>query len=246
MTKIGLLGAKGRMGQSISRLLATEFATVATLSAAVNRGDSLDPLFQTDVVIDFSSPTSFLTLAEKVLSNKNGIPSQLPAFVIGSTGWTAAGEKILLELGSRAPVLIASNFSTGVSALARILQQASPLLEKLGYTPVLTETHHEHKRDAPSGTALSLQKAIRPSKPSSIQTHSIRAGEVIGDHEVTFYGRNDKITIRHSAQDRSIFAHGAIQAALWLAQNRNTRSLQGLLTMENYFHALTERTLTHE
>jgi len=241
MTKIGLLGANGRMGQSVSRLLATEFATVATLSATVNRGDSLDPLFQTDVVIDFSSPASFLVLAEKILSDGNEVPPQLPAFVVGSTGWNTESEKILVRLGARAPVLIASNFSTGVSALARILQEASPLLEKLGYTPVLVETHHEHKLDAPSGTALSLQKAIRPSKPSSIQTHSIRAGEIIGDHEITFYGRNDQITIRHSAQDRSIFAHGAIQAALWLAQNRNIRAPQGLLSLENYFHAITER-----
>ncbi|MEO5970013.1 MAG: dihydrodipicolinate reductase C-terminal domain-containing protein [Bdellovibrionia bacterium] len=246
MIKIGLLGARGRMGQSISRLLATEFATVATLSAAVNRGDSLDPLLQTDVVIDFSSPASFLTLAEKILSNAKGVPPHLPAFVVGSTGWNAADEKTLIELGSRAPVLIASNFSTGVSALARILQQASPLLEKLGYTPVIVETHHEHKVDAPSGTAISLQKAIRPSKPGTIQTHSIRAGEVIGDHEVTFYGKNDQITISHFAQNRSIFAHGAIQAALWLAQNRSMRSPQGLLSMENYFHALTERNPTHE
>jgi 4-hydroxy-tetrahydrodipicolinate reductase len=234
------------MGHSIVKLLATEFATVATLSASVSRGDSLDPLFQTEVVIDFSNPNAFLALADKILSNSKGVPPQLPAFVIGSTGWTPEGEKVLAELGSRTPVLIASNFSTGVSALARILQQASPLLEKLGYTPVIIETHHEHKIDAPSGTAISLQKAIHPSRPGSIQTHSIRAGEVIGDHEVTFYGRNDQITIRHSAQDRSIFAHGAIQAALWLAQNRNTRSLHGLLSMENYFHALTERNLTHE
>jgi 4-hydroxy-tetrahydrodipicolinate reductase len=228
------------MGKSVSQLLATEFATVATLSAAVNRGESLGPLFQTDVVIDFSSPPSFLILAKKILSRDKSVPPHLPAFVIGSTGWTAEGEKILMELGFLAPVLIASNFSTGVSALARILQQASPLLEKLGYTPVIVETHHEHKLDAPSGTALSLQKAIHPSRPNSVQTHSIRAGEVIGDHEITFYGKNDKITIRHSAQNRSIFAHGAIQAALWLAQNRNIRSPQGLLSMENYFHALTE------
>jgi 4-hydroxy-tetrahydrodipicolinate reductase len=246
MIKIGLLGAKGRMGQSVTLLLATEFSSVATLSAGVSRGDSLDPLFQTDVVIDFSSPTAFLTLAKKVLSHNKGVPHIMPAFVVGSTGWTPEGEKTLEELGSRAPVLMASNFSTGVSALARILQQASPLLEKLGYTPVIVEAHHEHKVDSPSGTALSLQRAIRPSNPSSVQTHSIRAGEVIGDHEITFYGKNDQITLRHSAKDRSIFARGAIQAALWLAQNRSIHSPQGLLSMEHYFHALTERNPTHE
>ncbi|MFZ9595375.1 MAG: 4-hydroxy-tetrahydrodipicolinate reductase [Bdellovibrionia bacterium] len=238
LIQIGVLGARGRMGQSVVRLIREEFTRVAEVAAQVNRGDSLDSLFQTDVVIDFSNPVFFKKLAEEMLLKSKKTAMRLPALVVGSTGWLPEDEKLLVELGSKTPVLQASNFSTGVSALALILQQSSALLERLGYTPVLVETHHRHKLDAPSGTALALQKAIRATEPTSIQTHSIRAGEVIGDHEVTFYGASDQITLKHHAQDRSIFARGAIQAALWLAQNRAQKVPHGLLGMEQYFHAL--------
>ena len=90
------------------------------------------------------------------------------------------------------------------------------MLEALGYTPVITETHHRHKRDAPSGTAISLQQCLQPF--GDIQTHSVRAGEVPGTHEVRFFGDHDELSIRHEARDRGVFASGAIEAALWLHQ----------------------------
>jgi 4-hydroxy-tetrahydrodipicolinate reductase len=240
MIQIGLLGAPGRMGQTLSRLIKSDYSTVAQISAEVGRGDSMEGLLESDVVIDFSSPRACLEWVHTLLKQAQEAPHRpLPAVVVGTTGLTSADEQLLRKLGEQTPVLMASNFSTGVSALARILEQAAPLLQKLGYTPVLVETHHSHKKDAPSGTALSLKKTLEPPFASPIPIHSIRAGEVIGEHEVHFYGKHDRIILSHLAQDRCIFASGAIQAALWLAQNRNEPTTQGLLTLEHYFHALT-------
>jgi 4-hydroxy-tetrahydrodipicolinate reductase len=117
-------------------------------------------------------------------------------------------------------------------ALLHFLKSASPLLEKLGYTPVVTETHHKHKKDMPSGTAISIQRAIAPAGPGNVQTHSVRAGEIIGDHEVTFYGPGDHLTFGHFAQDRSIFARGAIDCALWLSSKKGQT---GLFSIEDFF-----------
>lgn len=228
--QIGLLGRSGRMGQWVCKLLETEYAEKAKLANAPASGESLEPLLSTDVVIDFSAPAAMLSLAEVALKRAG----QLPAFVVGSTGWTPEERHRLEELAQRTPVLAASNFSTGVLALAELLKQAAPLMEKLGYTPVIVESHHRHKKDAPSGTALSLQRALSPSGPGNVQTHSIRAGEVIGDHEVTFHGPGDHITVGHFAQDRSIFARGAIDVALWLTKRRGKTSA-GLIGIEQYF-----------
>jgi dihydrodipicolinate reductase len=101
------------------------------------------------------------------------------------------------------------------------------------------ETHHRHKKDSPSGTAITLQRAISPDDPNQIQTHSIRAGEVIGEHTIGFYGRADKITLSHSAQDRSLFARGAIEVALWLAQKNRQDSPQSILKMDHYLLSFT-------
>lgn len=230
--RIGVLGAGGRMGQWVTRLLTSDFSKQATLGPTPGRGEHLEPLLSADVVIDFSLPEVMLGLARSALRQ----PGTLPAFVVGSTGWKLDERREIEELARKTPVIMASNFSTGVMALQSVLRAAGPLLEKLGYTPVIVETHHTHKKDSPSGTALSLQRAITPGGPGNIQTHSIRAGEVIGDHEVTFYGPGDHITIGHFAQDRSIFARGAIEAALWLAAKRaDPAPPTGLIGMEAFF-----------
>jgi 4-hydroxy-tetrahydrodipicolinate reductase len=235
MIKVGVLGAQGKMGQWIVQLLQSEFKDEAELSYQASKQTPLAPLLSTEVVIDFASPAALSELVSLALEKK----TQLPAFVVGSTGGTPQDQIQLEKLAQLTPVLVASNFSIGVFITAEILKNFSPLLAKTGYTPVLTETHHRHKKDAPSGTALSLQKVIQPQYPSSIQTHSIRAGEVIGDHEVTFYGLKDQISIRHHAQDRSIFARGAISAGIWLVKQKQAHQIQnGILSMEDYFQSL--------
>jgi len=230
--KIGLLGGAGRMGQWVSRLIQDEFAKQAQLTLSPKRGENLTGLLSVDVVIDFSLPEASLLLAQAALKHTG----PLPAFVIGSTGWKLDERHDLEELAKKTPVLMASNFSTGVLALQEMLRACAPMLEKLGYTPVIVDTHHRHKKDAPSGTAVSLQRAIALAGPGNVQTHSIRAGEVIGDHEVTFYGSGDHLTIGHFAQDRSIFARGAVETALWLAAKRSAAERPtGLIGIDAFF-----------
>ncbi len=235
MIRIGLLGAKGRMGQRVTALIQDKFADRATLAVTCDRGDDMKRLLDTDVVIDFSLPEAM----SELISLAAQADKPLPAFVIGSTGWNEAGRMAIAGLADHTPTILSSNFSTGMSALVMILKQAAPMLKRLGYTPVLVETHHKHKKDAPSGTALTMQRAIDPENPSSIQTHAIRAGEIIGDHEVTFYGQFDHLTLGHFAQDRSVLALGAIEVALWIQSKRagwQNKSDRRLLTMEDFFN----------
>lgn len=235
MIRIGLLGADGRMGQWVKQIVTRDFTKQATIWVSISRGDPLDALLGTDVVIDFSAPEAMIELARRAMTLS---PIQaVPAFVIGSTGWKLDAKREIEQLAEKTPIIMASNFSTGVLALQSILKTAAPILEKLGYTPVITEVHHKHKKDAPSGTAISLQRIIAPAGPGNIQTHSVRAGEIIGDHEITFYGPGDHLTLGHFAQDRSIFARGAVDAAIWLAQQRTSdpQAIRGMISMETYF-----------
>lgn len=233
MIQVGLLGSHGRMGKWVMSLLSEDYSSRARIGAEARRGDPLEALFSTDAVIDFSSSEACALLAGEALKWKG----ELPVFVVGSTGWKSEQIRTLERLAEKTPVLMSSNFSTGVLALQKVLKDFSPLLAKLGYQPVIVETHHQHKKDSPSGTALLLNQTIESAaKIGPIQTHSIRAGEVIGDHEVSFYGPADRLVFSHSAQDRSVFARGAIDVALWLAARRTV--LQGskkILSMETYF-----------
>lgn len=227
------------MGQWLQRLIESEFKEKATLLTCVDQGDSLEPLLGAQVVIDFSSPGAMVALASKALESSN---ASLPVFIVGSTGWKIDERRELESLAEKTPVLMSSNFSLGVLALQEALRTISPLLEGLGYTPVIVETHHKHKKDAPSGTALALQRAISPAGPGNVQTHAIRAGEIIGDHSVTYHGVADTLTFSHHAQDRSIFARGAIEAALWLHQNRERAfGPKRVLGIEVYFNAIKEQ-----
>ncbi len=204
MIKLGLLGATGRMGQKVEGLIEKSYSDRVTLA----------PLLKCEVVIDFASPQGVLALVKQMGSDP------FPVFVIGSTGWTPEQQLELEPLFEKTLVVQSSNFSLGVLAFQRILRDAAPLLSRLGYEPSIVETHHVHKKDAPSGTAISLQKILNPAAPGAIATQSIREGEVIGDHLITFQGLEDRIQMGHFAQDRAIFARGAIEVGMWLFQKR--------------------------
>jgi 4-hydroxy-tetrahydrodipicolinate reductase len=232
MIRIGVLGASGRMGAQVLASLQAKHNAQAVHAASISHGDAPDALLDCDAVIDFSAPDAVLALLDRL----GAAPGPLPALVIGSTGWTPAQRARLDEAAVRTPVLVSSNFSTGVLALHEILKLAAPLLKRLGYIPSIVETHHVHKKDAPSGTALSLRQSIDPAQPASVPTRSLREGEVIGDHEVTFQGPADHLTFGHFAQDRSIFARGAIDAAVWLAGRRTGPSVpRAVLGMDAFF-----------
>lgn len=237
--RVGLLGSNGRMGQWVSRLLREHYRDRMQLAAEIDRSSANDAwLGDIDVVIDFSSPAAMSALARLAL-RRAGSGQHVPAFVVGSTGWNKAERHVLDELARKTTVFESANFSTGVYALLEALHELSPLLSRLGYKPVIVERHHPHKKDSPSGTALAIQQAIDAKAGSDIPTHSIRAGEVIGDHEITFYGAGDQLTLSHHAQDRSIFARGAIEVALAISNDRSQplpRFARGrVLKMRDYF-----------
>jgi 4-hydroxy-tetrahydrodipicolinate reductase len=222
------------MGTRVAHLIQNEYGSRADLIAQANRGqfstDHIRKLLAADAIVDFSSTSAMANLAREALQAEG----PLPVFVVGSTGWQPEEFATIEKLAQKTAVLVSSNFSTGVLLFAEILKTASPLFKKLGYTPVIVETHHRHKKDAPSGTALLLQRAISTGENTgSIQTHSVRAGEIIGDHDVTFYGPADTLTLSHHAMDRDIFARGAIDVALWLAaKKRRDTSLRGFIAIE--------------
>jgi len=226
--RTGIHGATGRMGRAIAALIATDYADRMSVDVSIgSRTGDLQALLTVDVIFDVSLPDGTTALVDWL----TGIRASKPAIVCGTTGLDATIHARLLALGESRRVLYAPNFSAGVAALHQIVAFAAPLLADLGYTPAITETHHEHKRDAPSGTARSLQETLAPADPASVETQSIRTGEVIGKHEVTFVGQDDEIVLTHDARDRRLFARGAIEAALWLA----TRSGVGADTMDSYF-----------
>lgn len=181
-----------------------------------------------DVVIDFTKPAVSLALAEKCAAA--GV-----AQVIGTTGFTPEDEAALTRTAAKAAIVKSGNMSLGISLLSALVKQAA---EKLpGFDIEIVEMHHNQKADAPSGTALMLgraaadgrgvdlaQKADRgrdgitgPRKDGDIGFASLRGGTVVGDHQVIFAGAQERLVLSHIAEDRAIFANGAVKAALWVA-----------------------------
>lgn len=225
---IGVHGATGRMGLAVTDLLARDYSADSRLVAAIGSGRPLDLLADANVIIDFSLPDGTNALLDWLRS----LPGKPPILVSGTTGLGKSALAAMEALAASTRVMQANNFSAGVAALSCILEFAAPLLSQLNYTPVMTEAHHIHKKDAPSGTAKTLGEVLESAFPAGVDTHSIRAGEVIGKHEITFYGASDEISIGHDARDRKLFARGAIEAAIWLCRQP---SGSGLYTMRSYF-----------
>lgn len=213
-------GASGRMGRTLLRL-AHDDARLQVV-AAVSRSGTADaagaaiaipsdrladcPAF--DVAIDFSLPEGFDAVLELCLSRGC-------ALVSGTTGLSEAQRESLAQASQRIPVLWASNFSLGVAVLEDLVARASRALPDW---PVrIVETHHVHKLDAPSGTALTLARAAEAASGGVPAIESIREGEVVGDHRVLFEARAERLELRHVAADRDIFAAGALEAAVRLA-----------------------------
>lgn len=211
--RLGIVGASGRMGSIVGALARGHYADRLVVSALISRGDAdFDALAETDIAIDFSLPPGTAALVDWLERSDAG-PQTV---VCGTTGMDDALTGRLYALADARRILHATNFSAGVGAMRALLESAAPMLHRMGYTPVLTETHHRHKKDAPSGTALTLRRSLQPFAPADVATHSIRAGEIVGTHELSFYGDHDQLTVAHQALDRGVFARGALDAALWL------------------------------
>lgn len=224
-TKVAIVGARGRMGQSLVRLAQED--PQLELVGAFDQGDSLASLAAHPgaVAIDFSTPAGTLALARSAPETKTGI-------VCGTTGLDEETTRAL-EAASRAvPLFVASNMSIGVHVLGELVGRAIRMLGP-DFDVEIVEAHHRRKVDAPSGTALTLAQIAsaakgdaplvhgRQGRPGArpaheIGMHALRGGDVIGDHTVFLYGDGERLELTHRASNRDLFARGALRAARWL------------------------------
>lgn len=250
MARIGIIGADGRMGHSL--LTACLESTDAKLAAAIERPgsasvgrdvgelvgkapvgirvtDSLASVIESlDVVIDFTRPES--TLSNLALCQHYGV-----RLVVGTTGFTSEQRSSLEAAAENLPLVVAPNMSVGVNLCLKLLEIATRVIGDRTDIEI-TEAHHRHKVDAPSGTALRMGEVVARTlgrtldecavydrhgqtgerQPGTIGFSVIRAGDIVGDHTVMFADEGERIEITHKASSRLTFANGAIRAALWL------------------------------
>ena len=213
--RIGLVvnGANGRMGARISSLAQADqrFNIVAAIDKDdAARAAALAP-GSVHVIIDFSSDEGARSAAQLAQRWHS-------ALLVGTTGLSPQTIELINSAARHVPVMLAANTSLGVAVLNHLAGEAARLLGA-EYKITLTEVHHTMKRDAPSGTALRLKQSLKDKGgidlPAS-QVHSIRTGNVVGDHTLEFAGPLDVIKISHSAISRDLFAAGALRAAAWL------------------------------
>lgn len=242
MTKLGIYGSTGRMGQTIIECLKDSDEFEISVLHAVEKfefntravvTDSVDILLEkADIIIDFTLPDATKSLVQKALKN----PKPL---VIGTTGLNEHTLNLIEELSQKAPILYATNMSLGVAVLNKLVYLASKTLRE--FDVEIVEQHHRHKKDAPSGTALTLAKSASDARAleldcvrisgrdgqigarskDEIGVLAVRGGDVAGRHTVGFYNDGEFIELNHTATSRATFAKGAIKVASWLVKQEN-------------------------
>jgi 4-hydroxy-tetrahydrodipicolinate reductase len=181
------------------------------IAARCDLGDSIESAMRNcDVAIDFSQVDVITEICRAALEHGK-------AFVIGTTGQSKEQCRIIEETAQSLPIVFTSNFSVGVNVLFWLTRKAA---QKLGrdFDAEIVETHHKMKKDAPSGTAKTLAEVLKATKKtqSEIPIHSIREGDVVGEHAVIFSGPSEQLELTHRAASREIFARGALRAAKWI------------------------------
>lgn len=236
MLRIAVNGALGRMGSRICALAGEQPKNFKVLQTFDLSGGSERLLpyangenkLSADVLIDFSGPEGARWSAAAAHFSKKGL-------VIGSTGLDGQFAKKIKQIAKKIPVVLSSNMSVGVNVMLELVEAAARKLPE-DFALQMTEVHHCHKKDAPSGTALMLLGAIAEGRKWSAKRaldqksliHSIREGEIIGDHTVLFSGPAETIEITHRAQSRDTFARGALIAAQFVSKKK-----KGLYTMKD-------------
>lgn len=216
----------GAMGKLLCEMLKDELACVVAMECEYKTLTEVKEEF--DVIIDFSNPANLdMILAYAELHRK--------PVVFATTGYTEVQLEKIRRLSETVPVLRSANFSLGVILLNRLVQEITPIL-KDSFDIEITEAHHHHKVDAPSGTAKMLLESVTkatgftpvygregysPRKPNEVGVHAIRGGSIVGEHEVLYCGEDEIISLKHSAHSKKIFAVGAIKAARWLIDKPN-------------------------
>ena len=256
-TSILITGAGGRMGQTLIAIAleADDLALAGTIDregspalgkdagtlcgrdkaqiivSSCLRESLASTAGQNPIVIDFTAPGASLDHTRLCAEHGAGL-------VLGTTGFTDEQDAELIALSKNLPMVKAGNMSTGVTLLSALVEQVAARLDD-SFDIEITESHHRHKVDAPSGTALLLGEAAATGRnislkdnsqrardgitgarqPGTIGFQAIRGGAIIGDHDVLFAGESETITLSHRALNRGVFAHGAMRAARWLSQN---------------------------
>lgn len=210
--KLLILG-RGKTGSLVAEVAGERRHHVRALDEAENANASaLTAVFLSafDVVIDFTTPSAVIANAEACIRAGKGI-------VVGTTGWYDKIPRLREQvIAARTGFLFGSNFSIGVNLFFEIVATAAAA-SKFDYSGQIFERHHTQKKDAPSGTAVIIQKIIRERGGHELEIVSFREGDVVGMHEVAFDSANDRIYLCHDAKSRRGFAEGAVRAAEWLA-----------------------------
>jgi 4-hydroxy-tetrahydrodipicolinate reductase len=243
--RVVLSGATGRMGTTLAGMIADDPALelVGGIGKIPERGCDIGcPVVETpetagawlreaDVLVDFSAPELLHRILEMHRESLGGT-----ALVIGTTGLLPEEVRMLERVAERAPVLRAANFSVGVNLLLALAERAAAVLGD-DYDVEIVEAHHRRKADAPSGTALALGEAVAKGRGVDLASvrvdgrsgqsgerprgeigfHALRGGDVVGEHRVLLIGERERVELAHLAQDRALFAEGALRAAKWIA-----------------------------
>ena len=243
MTRIAVVGASGRMGQTIIEVINQN--DKVNLGAALDKGDDLNAILdQFDVLIDFTRP-------EATLEYLNTCVTAGKSMVIGTTGFDNAGLEVINRAAQQIPVVFAPNMSVGVNLSLKLLDMAARVIGEDADIEIV-ETHHRHKVDAPSGTALKMGEVVanalgrdlskcavygregieEPRDRNTIGFSTIRGGDVVGEHTVSFFMEGERVEITHKASSRLTFANGAVRAAGWLeGQSAGLYSMQDVLDL---------------
>ncbi|MFD0893970.1 4-hydroxy-tetrahydrodipicolinate reductase [Luteolibacter ambystomatis] len=229
MINLLVTGKSGRMGQAV--LQAAEANPAVTVTATHDAGEDLiKALTGVDCVIDFTMHKFTRELVEAALKNGTRL-------VIGTTGHTDEEREMVKEAAKTLPIVFAANYSVGVNTLFWLTSRAAQILTQDRFDIEVVEMHHRHKIDAPSGTARRLLEILNeetgtsyqtdiahgrvgnvgPRKPREIGMHTLRGGDVVGDHTVVFAADGERVELTHKASSRLTFAAGAVRAAAWLA-----------------------------
>jgi len=248
---LAITGCMGRMGQQLIKSVIKDKSTrlvALTENRSINREiNGIKPELNTEkalgkanVIIDFTIPKCTLEVLKIATKLKKKV-------VIGTTGFTKKEEDLIKKFSKKIPILKAGNMSLGINLLMYLTEITSASLGN-NYLSKVFEVHHKHKKDHPSGTALMLGKGIATGKNKDfykmigkkylnkkkfpygdkINFNSIRKGEIIGEHEVTFSSGKEIIKLNHEAFDRALYSEGAITAAKWLINKK-----PGLYSMRN-------------
>lgn len=250
LTQVVIVGARGRMGMQLVRGVME--SDTMTLAGAVDRSggpglgqdagklvglptigvkvtDDIDPP-RGAVVVDFSLPGATEANIRRCLDGRAPL-------ILGTTGISPETRDLLKEAGKEIPIVSAANFSVGITLMLEIAAKAAAALGP-DWGAELFELHHRHKRDAPSGTALRIGKAVaqargrnfdealvtsrasttEPRTPDEIGVSALRGGDSAGEHTLMFFGNGERLEFCHRASDRAIFARGALRAARWIAE----------------------------